>query len=267
MTTLDAKREERAHVIEAISLLGVQVIGELRDHERPDFRFVLADGRRVGLEHTRAVNESLADGSGVKDRFSNRIQQSLEKAGVTGHVNISLSEGAAATLARSPARFRSEASSIVELAKQALTQPLGNEPWRVYKRFEFDIVADDGVVVWRDPDRDRGAGDLDVYGVRFSSMVMVRPYDRVLVTCSKRAWPQGPGLVQDAIDEKADLLDIYRQSGDDEYWILVVGSDPNVNGSSLAIDHVLGEFVSPFDRTLFLEHWEGRCIDLKTTRP
>ena len=266
MTRPTAKADECAHVREMLELLNHDLRGEIVQQETPDFRLMLTDGRRIGLEHTRAVNEAIARGRGAKSRLESMGQQGLEKAGLLAHVNVSLSEGAAAALNAEPAVLRTEVAAIVELARAALLLPEeeGAGGWRRFVQFEDDMVADDGTVVWRDPDRQRGPRDLEDYGIRCTA-VMVRPYKSALVTCSGSGFAQGPAIVQAAIDDKAEHLASYRASGDDEQWLLIVGSTGA--GSALDTEHVRGEFVSPFDRTIFLELFARHCIDLRTRPP
>ncbi len=58
-------------------------------------------------------------------------------------------------------QLASEIDALVKLAINALAaKPNDESPWHRYQWFE-DIVDDTGFVCWRDPDRDRGADDLE----------------------------------------------------------------------------------------------------------
>ena len=85
MTRAAAKLEELAHVNEMIRLLGLEVEASPgSDDERPDFRFTLKGGRKIGLEHTRAVDRDLQVGRGVPARLTTVNQQTCygrEKSG------------------------------------------------------------------------------------------------------------------------------------------------------------------------------------------
>lgn len=47
-------------------------------------------------------------------------------------------------------------------------------------------------------------------------------------------------------------------------WLLVVGS--TTAGGTLDISDADGEFTSPFDRTLFVECFEDKCVELRIRR-
>lgn len=262
MTRPEAKADELRDVLEMIDLLPLDVSGPPIEHERPDFRLVLASGRRIGLEHTRAIDGTIAPASGVADRLRNRVQQGLVEAGIPAHINFTISEGAAAVLNSMRRELAAEVAALVKLAGDALAEPLADgESWKRYEILD-DIVNHEGEVVWRDPARARGVRDLARTGVEFCSAVMVRPDHAPFAGCNRTAHGQRANIIQDAIDDKAELLDVYRQSGDDEQWLLVVGSART--GGALDIHEADGEFISPFDRTIFLERFEGACVELRT---
>lgn len=76
---------------------------------------------------------------------------------------------------------------------------------------------------------------------------------------------QSSDIVQGAIDGKVDRLADYRRCGADELWLLVVGSAGD--GGALFVDDVEDVvFTSPYDKTIFLELFEQRCIVLNTTQ-
>lgn len=66
------KAEEREHVEAMVKLLGIDAAVEDGDPPdyRPDMRLVFPGGRCVGLEHTLAVVQGIADGRMPTKRFS-----------------------------------------------------------------------------------------------------------------------------------------------------------------------------------------------------
>ena len=57
-----------------------------------------------------------------------------------------------------------------------------------------------------------------------------------------------------------------EKCGADEIWLLVVGSTGT--GGALFLDDAQGRtFTSPFEKTIFLECYEGRCTWLNTSPP
>jgi hypothetical protein len=60
-------------------------------------------------------------------------------------------------------------------------------------------------VCWRDPDRDNGSHDLDGRGIEFCTAVMVRPHAEPLATCTGTSTGQPASIIQEPIDEKAEL--------------------------------------------------------------
>ena len=263
MTRAEAKADELQDLRDVIALLPLDVVGEPVADEQPDFQFVLADGRRIGLEHTRAVNEEVARGRGVTGRMAMRVTQGLADAGINAHVNFTLPEGAAAALHSMRRELTAEIAALVNLARDALAQPFEGH-WQRYQLLD-DIINDEGEVVWRDPARARGVQDLRGTGVEFCSSVMVGASDTPFAGCNTTSFGERANVIQDAIDDKSAKLADYRKSGDNEYWLLVVGSTGP--GSSLDVYEARGEFESPFDRTIFLERFERKCIRLRTRPP
>lgn len=130
-----------------------------------------------------------------------------------------------------------------------------------------DIEDDEGKVVWTDPRRrssERTYHDIGGRDLRGVVAVTVCPDDAPGVMLSQPGDVHRGALIQAAIDDKADKLDAYRLKCP-EVWLLVVGSSGT--GASLDIAAAEDDFVSPFDRTVFLELYQGRCRALRTRMP
>jgi hypothetical protein len=87
-----------------------------------------------------------------------------------------------------------------------------------------------------------------------------------MVTWSLQGDGQHSDIVQRAINDKAQQLATYRQCGADEIWLLVIGSAGT--GGALFVDDVDDRvFTSLYDRTIFLELFERKCVVLNTAPP
>lgn len=267
MTRSEDKAKELLYVEDMIRLLPqLGVVGTPIGRERPDFGLLLSGSRSVGLEVVRAVDEGIAADRGAKKKMKERVTAGMRAAGMSAHINFSISDGAAGVLATktNKAQLAAEIEALVKLAKKALSEhAIGDKPWRRYQWFD-DIFDEGGNVCWQDPDRSNGSHDLKGSGVEFCNTVMVRPYEEPLATASGTSLGQSASIIQDAIDEKAGLLSEYRTSDYEEQWLLVVGSA--IEGGTLDISDAKGEFTNSFDRTFFLERFSGECVALKIQR-
>jgi len=116
------------------------------------------------------------------------------------------------------------------------------------------------------PDGDQSAGrrELSGTGIQHLDAIGIYPGTEARVTWSGLSNGQHSNIVQEAIDGKADDLSIYRQCGADEIWLLIIGSTGT--GGALFIDDVEDvAFRSAYDKTIFLELFERRCMILDTT--
>jgi hypothetical protein len=265
VTSTEQQATERRDVLKMIERLPLEIIGEPTFGDRPDAHLVLANGRSIGLEHTEVVDRSVARGRGVPDRIRDQLREALIAAGVRALVSVTLPEGASVSITSRVALAR-EIAAVVAVAKEALAQP-GTESRR-YEQLREDIVMPDGTVAWHNPKRDEpGLFDLEGRDVNAFSSVKVLPSDETVAACHGTAfWSSHASLIQEAIFAKADDLDEYRKAGDDEQWLLVVGSSGGI-GTALAITDAEGEFVSPYDQTIFLELYSGKAVRLKTRPP
>jgi hypothetical protein len=262
MTRIEAKEDELNDVLAMVTLLPLTIVGAPISLERPDFRLVLADGRKIGLEHTRAVDQSVARARGVRERIKAQVLKGLISARVNAHVIFRLQEVTAGWLNSQPKAIAAESAAIVEIARQTLEANSGSE-WQSWEALDDDIDYGNGMID-RDPRRARGFHDLRGRGTSYVTAVRVIRSDEPSCGSATTGTGQSTNVIQQAIDAKAESLPVYRETRDDEHWLLVVGSTGT--GGSFDIHQAEGEFNSPFDRTLFLERFEGRCIELTTRK-
>jgi hypothetical protein len=263
MTRPTAIDQEREQLDAMIRLLGLEVDGEPTKRESPDFLIKLRDGRNIGVELVRALNEQIASGRGTRSRIKRQVHVALQSAGINAWVHVRLNENTAGYLNGEADALRREIAAIVELARTTMS---GAPESRWYNfewiDHEYDALFGDD----DSADAEDDVQDLEGTGVQHADAVGIHPRDEPLVTWSIFGGGQRPSIVQDAIDDKAENLDVYRQCGADEIWLLVIGSAGT--GGALFIDDVDGRVLtSPYDRTIFLELYEGRCMVLNTTPP
>ncbi len=243
--------------------LGIYTATRPADAERPDFIVTLPNGTRVGIEVVRALDPHTAKASGGLRRLSAEVRQGLTRAGVLACVEMRIDEEAAADLSIAPDLLRAEAAAVVLLTTSVLGSEdvLQNGEWRRFCQIDRSYEK----MMGHRRLHQRGLGDLQGTGVRHLDAVSIRRHTKVVAGCTVFGRGRGAEIVQAAIDEKARLLAGYRDCGADAIWLLVVGSSGI--GGALSVAQVKGvTFHSPFDRTLFLELFMRRCIDLETKR-
>jgi hypothetical protein len=263
MTRSTAVAEERGQVEAMIRLLGLQVEdGPTKlTPPAPDFRLKLRDGRTVGVEVTRALDERIASGRGAVSHIERRVENELSREGLSAWVVVGLREEAAAYLNDHPKDFNREVNAIVALVRKTVdlsSKPRGTRFERIDHEFERLMGR-----------RRRGQEDVEDLrgsGVEVIDSVLIGPSNAPLVSVSTVGNGQRANIVQAAIDAKAADLPRYRQCGASEIWLLVVGS-ARTGGSLFVSDVEDLTFSSQYDQTIFLELFEGRCIDLRTTKP
>jgi hypothetical protein len=193
-----------------------------------------------------------------------------------------LPDGLASVLNKDRAGLIAEAEAIAKLVREDLAaRTNGNAERHRYEDLDDEDLEDDpdslhiyeplradldcgGGVVYRDPRRRRGIRDLRGRGTNYVTAVSVRPLDKIWIGWGAPGSMQRAPLIQKAIDAKAGDLNGYRLTGY-EHWLLVVGSAGP--GGSLDMYEAEGEFVSPFDQTVFLELFDGECAYLNTRPP
>jgi hypothetical protein len=257
MTRPTAIVQEREQLDAMIQLLGLELDGEPTKRESPDFLIKLRDGRTVGVELVRALNEHLARGRGTRSRIKRQVHEALRSAGITAWVNVRMNENTAGYLSGEPDLLRREIAAIVELVRNVM-RGAPAQRWHYYEWIDHEHDELTGYV------RDDDVADLEGTGIQHADVVAIYPNDELWVTWSVFGGGQRPSIVQDAIDDKAEYLSDYRQCGADEIWLLVIGSAGT--GGALFVDDVDERiFTSPYNQTVFLELFEGRCVVLKTT--
>lgn len=241
----------------ALALRRITTDGPLeryRENARPDFHFTRR-GRRIALEVVRAIDNPVARGRGAVNDIERVLGTLLREASIRVDVKLRLSEGEAAVLHGRADRGRvieANAHAIVKLAREvAAAQEM------VFRRFTT-----------RTPVRPlrRGIDDprrLPMLGIDLVDTVMIRPHAETNVAVKGSAQPWGAGLIQKVIDDKNRKLATYRKTGDEEYWLLVVGSVGRASNFDVSVTEGV-TFESDFDRTLFLELWQEKCVRLTT---
>lgn len=241
-----------------LELLGIEVDGEPVKRERPDFLLPMRDGRTVGVEVVRAIDERIAVGRGARERLKRKLRDALAAAGINAWVNVRLHEHIAAALNGDRNALEREVAALVELARKTMSAgPEGRWYWFEWIDHEFEQC------MGRRRHAESDAQDLQGTGVERAHTVGIHTWDEPSATWSTFGGGQRANIVQDAINSKLADLPAYRQCGASEIWLLVVGSTGT--GGSLFIDDVEDVvFTSPYDQTIFLELFEGRCMVLNT---
>lgn len=264
MTRAAQDEAERAQVKAALKILRIKTSGSPRKAKppAPDFTFKLINGRRIRMEVVSAVDQAFAAGSGARRRLARRIHQLLQGVAITAIVNPTISEASFAYLgARGrTAEIEREAEAIFEIVRREMTAGTANE-WRRY--LHLDESEPEPWEVREPPNR--GEVNLEGRGVVHTDVVTLKAHPELVVGCNRTGGLRPVGIVQVAIDAKNEKIARYRSFAADEVWLLVVASaDP---GSAMGISQLDGQtFVSAFDRTLFLEAFEGKARRLQTTR-
>lgn len=244
MTRSTAIDQEREQLDAMIHILKLEVDGEPAKRERPDFVIRLRGGRSIGVELVRALDEQVASGRGTRSRIKRQVCDALKAAGINAWVNVRLHENIAGHLNGKPDLLRREIAAIVSLARDVMGRQHEDRSYHY----------------------ERDADELEGTGIEYADAVAIHSHEEPMVTWSLLGDGQRSDIVQNAIDDKAQQLATYRQCGADEIWLLVIGSAGT--GGALFVDDVdYLMFTSPFDRTVFLELFEGKCVVLNTAPP
>lgn len=259
MTTAKVKAQERASFSEMVRLLQLDLDGEPVERERPDFMFKLCDGRTIGVELVRALDEYIAGGRGARARIKARLAKMLD--GLSAFVNVRVNEHTLGALNRDAKALNAEIGVVAALARKAVAAGIPERGGRHYEWIDHELIE---MGIRQPPDE--YTHDLDGTGAQHVDCISIYPASELIVSWSSFGGGQRARVVQEVIDEKNENIEAYRECGADELWLLVIGSAGT--GGALFVEEVEGkQFCSVFDRTLFLELFEGRCVPLDTIPP
>jgi hypothetical protein len=208
----------------------------LPTNSRPDV-CVSFEGKRIGIELTRAVDEEQA----VFDSFAGYLLDAAraryaELGGLPGMVMVSLRP-------KFPVRGLRGQALGVELAQ--------------------NVAA-----LWREP-----TGTTIIPGARLSpavrrvvSQVRAFPAQGSRTTAWQSpiaAWVQGITVdrLQPIINRKSEELNVYRQMKCDEYWLLIYarpGKSAEIFDEAHGFDSAA--LTSQFDRTFFYDFWRSKAL-------
>ena len=238
MTRAEQEDRETRHVLAMLAGLRLEVVdrGKKMAPPLPDFEVQFADGRRVGVEVTEAVDGDVAAAwGGARSRLEREIVRCLEREAPTMAATAYLHVDALLDLERDPRLLAATAAKIAAIAR--VKSPGGLAPTNGVK--------------------------LGLPGLRHLELQRA---DRPWASISSSAMPLGWPAIQRAIDQKVGKLDEYRALGAHEYWLLVVGGRV-LSGYVGMADAQARVFESSFDQTVFLDSSEGTCVILKTRQP
>jgi hypothetical protein len=242
VTRHEQDEDERVFVAEMVERLGLDLDGDPIPHKppAPDMELRLRDGRTVGLEVIEAHSEKLAGAwKGTSRVVARRITEELRAQSVNASVPFRIDDDTAMLLVSRRRELERTARLIAEYARDVLS---GAEQWFSQAQAQR-----------------RGIEYVDLLDVRLADAL--GPEAALVMTTG----PLGPGVIQAAIEKKKRKLASYREFNASEYWLLIVGGLP-VSGYVTAGDAASARFVSPFDKTVFLDRG-SECIDLDTDLP
>ncbi|MBV8757097.1 MAG: hypothetical protein JO257_07480 [Deltaproteobacteria bacterium] len=262
MTRQAVVDEERTYVERLIVLRGLDVVaGPVHQAPpRPDYWFQLADGRCIAVEVTKALETDVEAGNrGARPRLKRMIHDALARDGLNVHVHLSIPIYLASRLENAEVAHANVAA-IVALARQVAASDSDDS-------FIYEDVDEGDSSPLRTKTRHRRqyAGDLKSHGIHHIDWVLIARSDEPLVTTGGGAMGGGAHVLQQAIDDKREKYARYVVDNADECWLLVVGSAGSTPLDVSVTEH--RTFESPFARTMFLELFEDKCVELRTTVP
>lgn len=197
MAKKDTERRDIDRFLQIAQLPGLQP--PVEEGERPDFRIRFADGRRIGLEHTRATVESIRADGAAQQRFAGAVTDSLRTANINLEVLIWFYENHNAVIER---KASADSSARLVSVAQKVHQQRG-----LPKAIEM--------------------AELDQLGIKGIRRVDFFEADVASVSISRSAVLQGARLVETCMSDKDDKLRSYRQMEPvlDAYWLLIVSGD------------------------------------------
>lgn len=245
MTRQTKRDRERAQLDFMIEKLGLDVVRVTPgEPPAPDFLLELRDGAKIAVELTEARESYIAEGTGALKRLRSAVLKLLGTRGVTAAVraHLRLREETAAFL-------NSDAKLLHRVAEQVVA-----------------FVEPHVQQVAAGPSRPFTEEDLRAAGVECLRGLLLQPFAKLDVSTGTIGPGQRSTTIQAAIDRKASKLENYRaEVAGAATWLLIVGGAGR--GASVDAWEADGTFVSPFDRTIFVELYEGKCVVLTTTKP
>ncbi len=230
--TRDAdKQRERECLRRSFEELGISYT-IMAEPEPPDFVLDI-DGASVAVEVTQARNQSAAAGKGVLKRLKEGLRDDLMARGLNYEIFVAFTPPEMIELSRKKKLLSAHLATLIGLCESA------GSIEAVYER-----------------------RDLTPLGLSHFAKVSISPGSDPQIGWAIRGGKEGPTLIQAAIDSKRSKIDVYRKAAP-TVWLLVVGS-LGIGGTLDAHD-ARGAFLSPFDRTLFFEAYEGIAVDLHVT--
>lgn len=238
MTRAEQEEREARHVLAMLAGLRLAIVDQAKKMAPPlpDFEVQLADGRRVGVEVTEAVDRDVAAAwGGAGARLEREVVRCLEREAPTMAATAYLHVEALLDLERDPRLLEATAAKIAAIAR--VKSPGGLAP--------------------------TNGGKLGLSGLRHLELQRAdRPWASICSSAMPLGWP----VIQRAIDQKVGKLDGYRALGAHEYWLLVVGG--RVLSGYVGMPDAQGRvFESSFDQTVFLDSSEGSSVMLETRQP
>jgi hypothetical protein len=230
--TRDAdKQREREFLRRTFEELGISFT-ITAEPEPPDFVLEI-DGASVAVEVTQARNQAAAAGKGVLKRLKEGLRDGLRARGLNYEIFVALTSPEMVELTRKKKLLSAHLATLIGLCESAGSKEA------VYERKE-----------------------LTVLGLSHFAKIAITPGSEPEIGWVIRGGKEGPTLIQAAIDSKRSKIEVYRKAAP-TVWLLVVGS-LGIGGTLDAHD-ARGPFLSPFDRTLFFEAYEGITVDLRIT--
>lgn len=278
MTRKEQDDEERAFIELMIERLPVAVMAPPVKRERPDFMLSVVGGTTVGVEVAQARDGAVAAGRAAVKRLKRALEGAPNLANLGAMVSVSISERNGAALTQGMVNANVVAlSALLPTVVAALDEPppfdesdVPTTPGALREAVKAQAVRAAEMVFDRRVDEDEdepwlrtlSSTELEAVGVVHVDAVRVIRAEGFLVTWSSAGYGGQGHLVQDLIDKKTPKLAEYRTLATaDQFWLLLVAGAGA--GASIDSSDVEGRtFTSPFDRTVFLDLYEGRCFDV-----
>lgn len=188
-----------------------------------------------------ATDPAIAPGRNGDARFANKIEHLLKKGGDPRVLaTIAMHEASVVRLNTDSKELCAEAQRIADLVREtAPTVTCGHL-------------------------REITASELSNRGIQSAYLLTIGRDNETAVCVLTNIAGQNACGIQNAINGKNQKIDEYRRNAQAaKVWLLVV-ADGELGGVQFVRRVERQTYQSCFDRTLFLEAYEGRCFDLQT---